>query len=623
MTFDLAQFVGQFLNGLSTASTLFLVSVGLSLIFGVTRIVNFAHGSFYMLGAYIAYTLTAFLPATPLGFWGGLALAAVAAGLLGVVMEVVILRRIYHAPALFQILATFGVILVVSNLTQTIWGAEDEFTPLAPGLKGAVRILGLPYPQYDLAMIGLGPLVLIVLWVVFSRTRWGILIRAATQDREMAGALGVNQKLLFTSVLFLGCLLGGLGGAVQLPKGTINLQMDLSIIVEAFVVVVVGGMGNVLGAFLAALVIGEVQAFSAALVPEATQVVTFLAMAVVLVFRPHGLLGKAEGEQRVGTGAADLPHRHASPRLALFGWIVLVLLLVAPVVLGGYGRVVLNDMLIWALFASSLAFIMGIGGMVSFGHAAYFGLGAYAVAMLSRYLGAPMIPSLIAAPVAGALGALVFGALLVRLSGVYFAMLTLAFAQILWSIAEQYTGITGGDNGILGIAPASWLGNRVAFGYFVLALAVAGMLLLRRAVFAPFGYALRAGRDSPLRADAIGIDVRRVQWLGFILGGAFAGLAGGLAAYKGGNVFPTVTSINTSIDALVMVLLGGVQTLAGAAVGAFAYLGLETEMIQHLHDYWRLTLGIVIIALAILFPQGIVGFLRHRLGAAFGMASEG
>ena len=621
MSFDLAQFVGQFLNGLSTASTLFLVSVGLSIIFGVTRIVNFAHGSFYMVGAYIAYTLTAIFPDTPLGFWGGVVLAAVAVGALGVAMEVTILRRIYHVPALFQILATFGVILVVSNLTQTVWGVEDKFTPLAPGLTGSVAILGLPFPQFDLAMIFLGPAVLLVLWLVFARTRWGILVRAATQDRDMAGALGVNQKLLFTSVLFVGCMLAGLGGAVQLPKGTISLQMDLSIIVEAFVVVVIGGMGNVAGAFLAALLIGEIQSFGTMLFPQGTQVIVFLAMAVVLVFRPHGLLGKAE-PAAAGAGTFELPHRHASRKLAILGAAILALLMLLAAIGGSYGQVVLGEMLIWALFATSLAFIMGIGGMVSFGHAAYFGLGAYGVGLLVKYLGLSMVASLILAPLVAALGAMVFGAFLVRLSGVYFAMLTLAFAQILWSIATQWVDFLGGDNGILGLSPASWLSSRTAFCYFVLALTLAAMIVLRRTVFAPFGYALRAGRDSPLRADAIGIDVRRVQWLAFVVAGAFAGLAGGLFAYQNGNVFPTEISISTSIDALVMVLLGGVQTLAGAAVGAFAYLGLQTEMIQHLQDYWRLTLGLVIIALVILFPQGIVGFLRHRLGAAFGMTAE-
>ncbi len=261
--------VVQFLTGLASAASLFLVACGLSIIFGVTRIVNFAHGSFYMLGAYIALTLAErFTHAGALGFWSAVVLGALAVGAFGVLVEVVILRRIYRAPELFQLLATFGVVLVVQDAALAIWGPEDLLGPRAPGLDGAVDILGSPFPEYDLALIVIGPVVLGVLWLLFHRTRWGILVRAATQDREMVAALGVNQRWLFTSVFFLGAFLAGLGGAVQLPRESVSLLMDLNIIAEAFVVVVVGGMGSVAGAFLAAVLIGELNAFGILVFPN-------------------------------------------------------------------------------------------------------------------------------------------------------------------------------------------------------------------------------------------------------------------------------------------------------------------------------------------------------------------
>jgi branched-chain amino acid transport system permease protein len=198
------------------------------------------------------------------------------------------------------------------------------------------------------------------------------------------------------------------------------------------------------------------------------------------------------------------------------------------------------------------------------------------------------------------------------LSGVYLAMLTLAFAQIVWSIAFQ-SAWTGGDNGILGVWPPSWLSTKAAYYYFVLALSVLGVLALRRAAFAPFGYALRAARDSPLRAEAIGIHVHRQRWAAFAVGGGFAGLAGGLWALHKGSVFPTVASIPQSVDALVMVLLGGLQTLSGPVVGAFLYHGLQTEIMRDT-EYWRVIVGAIIIALVVAFPQGIAGFVRARLG---------
>jgi branched-chain amino acid transport system permease protein len=247
--------------------------------------------------------------------------------------------------------------------------------------------------------------------------------------------------------------------------------------------------------------------------------------------------------------------------------------------------------------------------MVSFGHAAYFGLGAYGAALLVKYLAAPMLPVLAVAPLVAGAAALVFGWFCVRLSGVYLAMLTLAFAQIVWSVVFQWYDVTGGDNGLLGVWPAEWARSRWAYYYLTLTLTIAGVLALRRVIFAPFGYALRAGRDSPLRADAIGIDVRRQQWFGFALAGAFAGLAGALFAFAKGSVFPQAASIPTSVDGLVMVLLGGVQTLAGPIVGAAIYHGLEVE-IMRTTEYWRAVVGLVIVVLVLAFPQGIAGFVR-------------
>jgi branched-chain amino acid transport system permease protein len=602
----------QFLTGLSHAATLFLVASGLSIIFGVTRIVNFAHGSFYMLGAYTAYSAATFMmqrigPAA--GFWSGIVLAALAVGVAGVLMEVLLLRRIYRAPELFQLLATFGVVLVVQDGALFVWGRDDLFAPRAPGFKGTVEILGERFPQYHLFLIVVGLAVLGVLWLLFHRTRWGVLVRAATQDREMAGALGVNQRWLFTSVVFLGSFLAGLGGALQIPKEAVNLQMDIHIIAEAFVVVVIGGMGSVTGAFLAAVLVGLLSAFGILIFPQVTLVLTFLVMAVVLVIRPFGLLGKPEGAVRPPPHTAEFPLGPASRPVLMGGWVLLGILLLLPAAAGEYVQLIATEIFILALFAASLHFIMSIGGLVSFGHAAYFGIGAYACALLAKHAAAPMVLGLAAAPLVGAGVAAVFGWFCIRLSGVYLAMLTLAFAQIVWSLAFT-SGWSGGDNGILGVWPPAWLGSRTAYYYFTLLLVAGSLILIRRVVFSPFGYALRAGRDSPLRSDAIGIDVRRQQWAAFMLAGAAAALAGALHAYQKGSVFPTVLAIPQSIDALVMVLLGGVQTLAGPAVGAAVYHALQAEVMRST-DYWRLILGVVIILLVVAFPQGIAGFAQR------------
>jgi len=595
----------QFLNGLASASSLFLVAAGLSLIFGVTRIVNFAHGSLYMLGMYLAVWLS-----ERVGFWAAVPLAAAAVAILGSFIELFLLRRIYKAPELLQLLATFALVLVIKDAALWIWGPEDLLGPRAPGFAGAVEIAGSAFPQYDLLLIVLGPLVLAALWLLLTRSRWGILVRAATEDREMAGALGVNERWLFTSVFALGALLAGLGGALQIPREPANLNVDLSVISDAFVVVVVGGLGSIPGAFLAALLIAEVKAFCIGLgFSEATLVIEFIVMAAVLVVRPWGLLGRVQAAARI-PGAAELPLQFPGKRMLRAGAALLAVLALVPLASPGYTLVLLTDILVFALFAVSLHFIIGPAGLYSFGHAAYFGLGAYAAGVLVVKNITTMELALALAPLAAGLGALVFGWFCVRLSGVYSAMLTLAFAQIAWSAAFQWDALTGGSNGIVGIWPASWLASKTAYYYLTLLLCAAAILLLWRAIYSPFGYALRAGRDSPLRADAIGIDVRAMQWAAFTIAGLAAGIAGALYAFSKGSISPEAMAIPRSVDALAMVLLGGIQTLTGPVWGAALFTWLQDAAARNF-DYWRAAVGMVILFLVIALPGGL-GTLGKR-----------
>ena len=615
----MSSFLFQALNGLSAASGLFFVAAGLSLIFGVTRIVNIAHGSLYMVGTYIAYSFATVVGGM-LGFWGGIIATAIIVGIIGAVIEVLLLRRIYRAPELFQLLATFALVLVINDATLWLWGPEDLLGPRAPGLRGAVEVLGRQLPTYDLFLIFIGPAVLIVLHFALARTRFGRLVRAATQDREMVSALGVNQAVLFTAVFALGSFLSGLGGALQVAREPANLAMDLTVIGDAFVVVVVGGMGSITGAYLAAVLIAEVKALCIAIgvvdfggfsvnFSKMTLVAEFLVMAVVLIARPYGLLGREQGAVR-SVAEPEEPIRPATRGIKLAGITVLAVLIYMPLIAqdSPYVLVLGVDVLIAVLFAASLHFIMGPGGMHSFGHAAYFGLGAYGTALLVKWLAAPMLLGLAAAPLLALLGALLFGWFAVRLSGVYLAMLTLAFAQIVWAAVFQWEGLTGGSNGVVGVWPTAPFDTRETFYLLTLALAVIGVLLLRRFLFAPFGYAMRAGRDSPLRAEAIGIDVKRVHWLAFAIAGAVCGVGGGIFAFAKGSISPETIGVGRSIDGLVMVLLGGIQTLTGPIVGASVYATLQ-DTIMRQTEFWRAMLGGIILLLVLAFPSGIVGAL--------------
>src|SRR5499427_6020993 len=291
MTFEALLFQG--VDGLAAASGLFLVAAGLSLIFGVTRIINIAHGSLYMLGTYVAATIASRV-AGGLGFWGGIVATAILIGLVGAAIEVVLLRRIYRAPELFQLLATFALVLVISDAVLWLWGPEDLLGPRAPGLRGAIDVLGRRLPSYNLFLIFVGPLV----------------------------------------------LLARLGGALQIAREPANLLTDLVVISDAFVVVVVGGMGSITGAYLAAVLISEIKAlcisigvvsFAGATVnfSKLTLVAEFLVMAVVLIARPYGLLGRPQAIVRTIAAPED-PIRPASTALKAAGVVVVIGLVLAP-----------------------------------------------------------------------------------------------------------------------------------------------------------------------------------------------------------------------------------------------------------------------------------------------------
>ena len=596
----------QLLSGLASASSLFLVASGLSIIFGVTRTVNFAHGAFYMLGAYAAYTLTDKLG----GFWFDVLAAALIVAALGALVEMTLLRRIYDAPELFQLLATFGVTLMVEDLVVLAFGPEDLVGPRAPGFRGAVVLLGKRIPSYDLFLIALGPLVLGALWVLFHRSRFGVLVRAATQDREMVAALGVNQKWLFTAVFALGVFLAALGGALQLPRDAVNHGMDLRVIVDVFVVVVIGGLGSTFGAFVAAILVSLLNAFGILILPKISLVLAFLVMAAVLVVRPWGLFGQRPAPARALTSRARL-WRPMSER----GWfacaVAVLAVATAPAWLNDYALGVAAEVLIFALFAASLHLLMSVGGLASFGHAAYFGLGSYGAALAVKFAGAPLPLALLAGVALAGAGAALFGRLAVTLSGVYFAMLTLAFAQIVWSVAFQWTDVTGGDNGIVGVWPPAWAADARGFFWLTLGVVAPALAALQAIIFSPFGYALRAARDSELRAEALGIDRVRVQWAAFVIAGTGAGLAGGLYVYQKGSVFPDSLGIPLSVDGLVMVLIGGVETVFGPIVGAVAFKALSIWLISAT-DYSKLALGAIIVAGVVVLPKGLVGSLTRR-----------
>ena len=286
--------VNQAFSGLTTSVFLFMAAIGLSLIFGVVRVLNFAHGSFYMIGAYCAYQFSVYFGPGNFSFWIGALLAASAVALLGLLVERFLLRHLYGKEELLQLLFTYALVLVFADGVKAIWGIEQVSVSRPPALSGRVELAGAVIPEYSLMVSIICFFLVLALWQVIQRTRAGRIIRAAASDRETTMALGVNVTWLNSAVFAGGCFLAGLGGALVAPVTAINLGMDTEIIIACFIAVVVGGMGSFWGTLLGALLYGQVLAFGILLLPEFSLFAVFALMAVVLIVRPHGLLGSSE-----------------------------------------------------------------------------------------------------------------------------------------------------------------------------------------------------------------------------------------------------------------------------------------------------------------------------------------
>ena len=289
---DPAFLVVQCLNGLTQAMFLFLIASGLTLIFGVLGVLNFAHGSLYMLGAYLSYTIASLFVGRPSAFWVALVLGSLGVALAGGVIEAIFLRPVYRRAELDQLLVTYALVLIIGDVVKFAWGPDNRSISRPAILAGSVLVGGRDFPTYNLVVIALGLLVAAALWLLLTRTQFGRLIRAAASDREMVGVVGADVSRLFTGVFVLGAWLGGLGGGLAAPVGAIYPGMDVEVIAESFIVVVVGGMGSLTGTLLGSLIIGQLNAFGILFFPRFALLFVYVLMVVVLVVRPWGLLGK-------------------------------------------------------------------------------------------------------------------------------------------------------------------------------------------------------------------------------------------------------------------------------------------------------------------------------------------
>jgi branched-subunit amino acid ABC-type transport system permease component len=288
---DISLLFAQFMSGLARGMMFFLIASGLSLIFGVMNILNFAHATLWLAGAYFCYTFWHLMQDYGFGLWVSIALASLVMAAVGWVIEVLLLRRVYERKLPEQLLLTYGLILVVGDLIKLTFGVEDKVIVRPPLVAGPIFLFDTPFDSYFVFVLLVGVGVAVGLWWFLKKTKYGHIVRAAVFSREMVSALGIRIPRIYTGVFVLGVFIAGLAGAVQAPVGSITLGMDMAVVVQAFCVVVIGGFGSLLGTFVGAMIVGEVYSFSILFWPEGALVLIFVVTAFILIFRPWGLFG--------------------------------------------------------------------------------------------------------------------------------------------------------------------------------------------------------------------------------------------------------------------------------------------------------------------------------------------
>lgn len=608
----------QVLNGLTLGGIYVLVAIGLSLIFGVMNVVNFAHGSLWMLGAYLAFAVATAAVAVPgfgvvVGsFWLALLVAPLLVGAVGFGIEYATFRPLYGRNPLYHILLTFGFTLVFVDVVEYFWGTGYNDISPPEMFLGAVQIGPAFFPKYRLFVLGAAVALAASVWAVLKFTNFGLVVRASSQNRRIARALGINVSWYYTGVFVLGAALAGIAGALSAPLFPIVPSMWTRTIILAFIIVIVGGLGSFRGAVVAGFGVGVVQSLGSVYLPTLSGYLVYILMFTVLLVRPYGLFGREESVEAAETNVEidrSLPTIGAKSPIFLGA---LALLAVFPFVtqalVGTYYVGVMVQALALATLVLGLDLVTGYTGLISFGHAMFIGLGAYVTALvLVNVIG--MLPvAILAAVVVTALLAWGVGYLGVRVGGVYFAMLTLAVAQIVHELVFDFPGLTGSNDGlgfVLPPVPFLNLGDTTTLYYVSLVALAALYLLAVRVLQSPFGTSLVAIRDSEHRMEALGYDVDKYKRRAFMLSGAYGGIGGVLYAMYFTFVDPSILSWTVSGDAIVMMVLGGMGTLYGPIVGAIAFVFMRNGLSIYV-DHWEFVAGTVFILAVIFMPRGIV-----------------
>ena len=620
--------------GVSYGLILFLIATGMSLTLGLMRVVNMSHGAIYMFAGYTAvwtYTQTkSWLLALVVGTLVGAAL--------GAILEIGFLRRLYKYPT-YQVLLTIGIINILNNVAQWIWGGLPLSVPTPNFLRGGVPVGMVRIPYMRFFIIGVGIVLALLLWLLQDKTRIGAMVRAGMDNREIAASVGINNKLVFTGVFILGSAVAGF--SVMMGGSTTGLSATTSwdVLLNSIIVVVVGGTGSIQGALLGGVIIGLANAFGTVYLPDLTSFLMYAVLIIVLLIKPSGLMGRkvdvnkaieADLEKTGARGHGDVMPKaeviirngRITPKLAAYRvvpyvLVVVILALIPLFVSNQFIISMLTSCLMYALFAASQDVIMGYGGMRSFGHAAYFGLGGYAVGLFHKYTGINNFwLNIVLVVVVCAIMAAIISYFTLKFSGTYFLIVTMAFGQLLSVTATKASGITGGSDGLTGI-PRPNLGfavewNQTKLFYLVLAVFLVCFILLKRIMSSSFGRTIVGVRENEGRMKALGFNTWKTRYVACIVAGIFAGIAGMMYAYVYMIMVPQNVDLTQSAMPMLMVIMGGGSTLWGPAIGAFIITLFQTYAGIWMPERWPLLLGLLYV-LCVLFLRGGISPYLIRL----------
>ena len=614
------QFIVVALNGVSLAALYFITASGFTLIFGLMRVVNMAHGSLYLLGGYLALDLNAH----GMDWWLALVLAALITGAIGLVMHQALLRW-NQGQDLRQALITIAVATILADQMIVHFGA----TPKAINPPGAlanpvgIGIYHLDYPAFRLFIIGAALVVALVLWLVIRFSRFGMIIRAGVDDRDMSSAVGVNVPLVFGAAFFIGAVLAGLGGVMGGTTLSLAPGQDDQFLLSSLVVVIVGGLGSLRGAAVGAILLGLIEQLSAVYLPQQftndSILLTFLLLVVVLAVRPAGLFGRTIPTGRTRARMATAPQplldwlaARPGVRAALAVALVVALAVVPAIFTTYFTSAVAVRALVFGLAAASLTFLAAYGGIVSLAQTGLYGIAGFVMARFIVNNGMdPILAAALAIAIAVAFG-LVFGAVVSGSEGIYLLMITLALGVITYYFFAQVTTF-GGHEGINGVHGPGFIGDPVthpaAIYELILSCCVIVYAAIRLIARTNFGLAMQGVRDDPVRMRALGFNVRLHRTLAFAAGAVIAALAGVLGTWADTRISPGTIQVSQVIQLMTIAVIGGLYRIEGAWIGALVYTLLDTYT-RGITERFETWIGVILLVILILSPDGLTGLAQ-------------